>query len=88
MVNTHLYKCCNFSGMLQIKDIICPNKEYIQKIILDKQTELQQRMLEFNSEQKEYTTTTLLNDENKKFELKTVCQFYQEQIEQCKVLCK
>ena len=66
----------------------CPNKEYIQKIILDKQTELQQRMLEFNSEQKEYNTTTLLNDENKKFELKTVCQFYQEQIEQCKVLCK
>ena len=63
----------------------CPNKEYIQKIILDKQTELQQRMLEFNSEQKEYTTTTLLNDENKRFELKTVCQFYQEQIEQCKV---
>ena len=62
----------------------CPNKEYIQKIILDKQTELQQRMLEFNSEQKEYTTTTLLNDENKRFELKTVCQFYQELIEQCK----
>lgn len=88
MVNTHLYECCNFNGMLQIKDIICPNKEYIQKIILDKQTELQQRMLEFNSEQKEYTTTTLLNDENKRFELKTVCQFYQEQIEQCKVLCK
>lgn len=62
----------------------CPNKEYIQKIILNKQTELQQRMLEFNSEQKEYTTTTLLNDENKKFELKTVSQFYQELIEQCK----
>lgn len=41
-------------------------------------------MLEFNSEQKEYTTTTLLNDENKKFELKTVSQFYQELIEQCK----
>ena len=65
-----------------------PNKEYIQKIILDKQTELQQRMLEFNSEQKEYTTTTLLNDENKRFELKTVCQFYQEQIEQCKFCVK
>lgn len=60
----------------------CPNKEYIQKIILDKQTELQQRMLEFNSEQKEYTTTTLLNDENKKFELKTVGDFYQELIEE------
>ena len=34
----------------------CPNKEYIQKIILDKQRELQQRMLELNVEQKEYTT--------------------------------
>ena len=45
----------------------CPNKEYIQKIILDKQRELQQRMLELNSEQKEYTTTTLLNNENTKF---------------------
>ena len=29
-------------------------------------------MLELNSEQKEYTTTTLLNNENTKFELKTV----------------
>lgn len=63
----------------------CPNKEYIQKIILDKQTELQQRMLELNSEQKEYTTTTLLNDENKKFELKTVSEFYQELIEEYRV---
>lgn len=61
-----------------------PNKEFIQKIILDKQTELQQRMLELNSEQKEYTTTTLLCDENKKFELKTVSDFYQELIEQFK----
>ena len=63
----------------------CPNKEYIQKIILDKQAELQQRMLELNSEQKEYTTTTLLNDENKKFELKTVSEFYQELIEECRI---
>ena len=62
----------------------CPNKEYIQKLILDKQTELQQRILEMNSEQKEYTTTTLLCDESKKFELKTVCDFYQELIEQFK----
>ena len=58
----------------------CPNKEYIQKIILDKQRELQQRMLELNSEQKEYTTTTLLNNENTKFELKTVSMFYKESI--------
>lgn len=62
----------------------CPNKEYILKLILDKQAELQQRMLELNTEQKEYTTTTLLHDEHKKFELKTVKQFYQELIEQYK----
>ncbi|MDC1827335.1 Arm DNA-binding domain-containing protein, partial [Bacteroides uniformis] len=62
----------------------CPNKEYIQKIILDKQRELQQRMLELNSEQKEYTTTTLLNNENTKFELKTVSMFYKWKI-QCKL---
>ncbi len=60
----------------------CPNKEYIQKVILDKQRELQQRMLELNVEQKEYTTTTLLNNENTKFELKTVSEFYHELIEQ------
>ena len=59
----------------------CPNKEYIQKIILDKQRELQQRMLELNVEQKEYTTTTLLNNENTKFELKTVSEFCHELIE-------
>ncbi len=62
----------------------CPNREYILKLILDKQAELQQRMLELNAEQKEYTTTTLLHDEHRKFELKTVKQFYQELIEQYK----
>ena len=60
----------------------CPNREYILKLILNKQAELQQRMLELNAEQKEYTTTTLLHDEHRKFELKTVKQFYQELIEQ------
>ena len=62
----------------------CPNREYILKLILNKQAELQQWMLELNAEQKEYTTTTLLHDEHRKFELKTVKQFYQELIEQYK----
>ena len=62
----------------------CPNREYILKLILNKQAELQQRMLELNAEQKEYTTTTLLHDEHRKFELKTVKQFFQELIEQYK----
>lgn len=60
----------------------CPNKEYIQKIILDKQQELQQRVLELNSEQKKYTATTLLTHEQTKFELRTVDEFYCELIEQ------
>lgn len=38
----------------------CPNREYIQKIILDKQRELQQRMLEFNTDQKEYTKSFII----------------------------
>ena len=60
----------------------CPNKEYILKIILAKQTELQEKMMEFTSEQKEYTTTTLANANNNKFELKTVVTFYKELIEE------
>lgn len=38
----------------------CPNREYIQKIILDKQRELQQRMLKFNTDQKEYTKSFII----------------------------
>lgn len=66
----------------------CPNKEYILKLILDKQAEFQQRILELNTEQKEYTSTTLLCDESKKFELKTVSDFYQELIGQFKANSK
>ena len=60
----------------------CPNKEIIQKIINDKLAEIQNRVLELNAEKKEYTTTTLLNNDNNKFELKTVVTFYKELIEE------
>ena len=60
----------------------CPNKEYIQKIILSKEAEIQEKMMEFASEQKAYTTTTLANATNQKFELKTVARFYKELIEE------
>ena len=44
----------------------CPNREYIQKIILNKQAELQQRMLELKSDDREYTANMLLlNDTDK-----------------------
>jgi len=42
----------------------CPNKEIIQKIINDKLAEIQNRVLELNAEKKEYTTTTLLNNDS------------------------
>ena len=60
----------------------CPNKEIIQKIINDKLAEIQNRVLELNAEKKEYTTTTLLNNDSNKFELKTVVTFYKELIEE------
>ena len=63
----------------------CPNKEYIQKIISDKYIELRQRMLELNSEQKEYTTSTLLIDDRKRLQLKTVNEFYQNLIQRYEI---
>ena len=38
----------------------CPHFERLQKIILDKQAEIQDQILELNCEQKEYTPETLL----------------------------
>lgn len=60
----------------------CPNKEYIQKIILNKQMEFQQRMLQLTCEQKDYTVATLLNKDCVTFTLKTVEEFYCNLIEQ------
>ena len=60
----------------------CPNKEYIQKIILNKQMEFQQRMLLLTCEQRDYTVSSLLNKDNVTFELKTVEEFYCNLIEQ------
>lgn len=61
----------------------CPNREYIQKIILNKQAELQQRMLELKSDDREYTANMLLlNDTDKTVKHKTVGEFYQDLIKQ------
>lgn len=53
----------------------CPNYEHIQKIILDKQTEIQKQIIELNAEQKDYTPETLFNKQ--KFKLQTVKEFYE-----------
>lgn len=61
----------------------CPNKELIQKIILEKETEYQKQVLELQSDRKDYTATSLLSvvsDKNKIYR-KTVDTFYRELIE-------
>jgi hypothetical protein len=42
----------------------CPDDAYIQKIVLDKVTEFQKQILEFNANQKDYTLTNLLGGNN------------------------
>ena len=56
----------------------CPHFERLQKIILDKQAEIQDQILELNCEQKEYTPETLLG--RQQFKLKTVKEFYEDLI--------
>ena len=56
----------------------CPNRDYIKKIILDKQAELQTKILELNTFRKSYTAQTLID--NKKIIPKTVKDFYNELI--------
>ena len=56
----------------------CPNKELIEKIILDKQVEYQRQILEFVAEQKEYTASSLVESKREKLKNKTVEEFYKE----------
>lgn len=58
----------------------CPNKDLINKIILDKKAEYQKEILELNAEQKDYTATSLLESKTEKFVFKTVKEFYEELI--------
>ena len=62
----------------------CPNKEYIQKIILDKKLEFQERVLEMKADQKDYSAETLVAMQEQTTTIKTVGCFYQEIIAQCK----
>ena len=58
----------------------CPNKELILKIILEKENEYQKQILEFKSEQKDFTASTLLEAKTSKVKYKTVSEFYTEHI--------
>ena len=66
----------------------CPNKDYIKKIILDKETEYQKQILEFKSNQKEFTVSTLANSIERSPKASTVGEFYVELIAGFKAQCK
>ena len=56
----------------------CPNKELILKIILEKETEFQKQILEFQSDKEDYTATTPLTSKKDNIKTKTVSDFYAE----------
>lgn len=58
----------------------CPNKDLINKIILDKKAEYQKKILEFSSEQKDYTALSLVENKKTRYAPKTVIDFYEELI--------
>lgn len=60
----------------------CPNREQIIKIIINKQAELQSRVLSLNSEQRDYTASTLLKSQNDNFTPTTVGEFYLDLIDE------
>jgi len=65
----------------------CPNKDYILKIILDKEAEYQKKILELKSEEKEFTASTLIAPEVK-IKIKSVQEFYKDFIKELEQLNK
>lgn len=65
----------------------CPNRNYILKIILDKEAELQKQILEFKAEEKEFTASTLIKTKVKQ-KLKTVHEFYNELVQEMELAGK
>ena len=58
----------------------CPNKELILKLILEKEAEYQNKVIELAAYQREYTASSLLKTKDKIL-LKTVDEYYQELIQ-------
>jgi integrase len=58
----------------------CPDKEQIEKLIIEKLKVFNETILELNATQKEYTSDSLINRVEKPFKLKTVEVIFNEQI--------
>ena len=63
----------------------CPNKEYIETLIANKTKEFNEKVIEFKSEDKEFTARTLIEKVSKPTKKKTVGEFFLEQIEQLQI---
>lgn len=59
----------------------CPNYEYLSKLIADKTSELSAEIVKLKSERKEFTASTLIEDETKRVKPKTVHEVFCEQIQ-------
>jgi len=59
----------------------CPNRDFINKIILDKELDFQKQILELKSEEKEFTASTLIAPKIK-LKIKSVQEFYDEIIQE------
>lgn len=59
----------------------CPDKEQIEKLIIEKLKAFNQTILELNASQKDYTSDSLVNKVEKPFKIKTVGEIFVEQIQ-------
>lgn len=66
----------------------CPDREYIQKIIIDKKAEYHTQILKFKTSQKNFTASSLINAAGKSTITKTVNEFYTELIAHYKAIGK
>ena len=62
----------------------CPNKDLINKIILQTKLEYQSKILEKKANDEEFTATSLINEEKQEIKAKTVEEFYLSLIEDLK----
>ncbi|NDV96732.1 site-specific integrase [Dysgonomonas sp. 521] len=65
----------------------CPNRVYIEKIIIDKKSEYQKKILELKAEEKEFTASTLIKPKVRQT-LKTVQEFYNELVQEMELAGK
>jgi site-specific recombinase XerD len=62
----------------------CPNRDYILKIIIDKEAEYQKKILELKAENKDFTASTLITPKIKS-RVKSVSEFCKDLIEEFKL---